>query len=293
MKTSKTLPVLFILAAAVMWGCIGVFVKRQTADGMTSAQITAVRCLVISLLTLIVILATDRSRLKIRPRDAGWFIANGLCSIYVFYTAYQSAIARTSMPTAVALLYTAPAFVLILSVIFFKEKLNGVKILSVVLSIAGSALVSGIIGGLVFEIGGIGLGLLSGLGYALYSIFSKVILKRYHPFANLFYSFLVAAAAGLATCDLPEMAKLFSASKGTLGTALLNGLITGFISYMLYTVGLTKVRASRAAVYASVEPVVATLIGVFVYSEVLALPGVIGICMVIAAILVQNLSSDT
>lgn len=260
---------------------------------MTSAQMTTMRCLVISLLTLAVILATDRSRLKIRLKDAGWFLANGICSIYVFYTAYQSAIARTSMPTAVALLYTAPAFVLILSIIFFHEKITGAKCLSVVLSIAGSALVSGIIGGLVFEIGGIGLGLLSGLGYALYSIFSKVILKRYHPFTNIFYSFLTAAIAGMLTCDFGGMVRLFSASHRTLAIALLNGLITGFISYMLYTIGLTRVRASRAAVYASVEPVVATLIGVFMYNETLGIYGIIGICMVITAIIVQNVGSES
>ena len=65
MKNSKALPVVFILAAAVMWGCIGIFVKSLTEAGMTSAQITTVRCLVISIMTFIVIMATDRSRLKI------------------------------------------------------------------------------------------------------------------------------------------------------------------------------------------------------------------------------------
>ncbi len=283
------MPILLILAAAVMWGAIGVFVRPLTSAGMTSRQITAVRCLVNAGCMLILILLTDRSRLRVHRKDFGWFLANGLGSVFVYVTAYQAAIPLTSMPTAVALLYTAPAFVMIFSVLFFRERFTAVKGLSVVLSIAGSALVSGILGGFSGSLPGIGLGLLSGICYALYSIFSVVILKKYHAFTNVFYSFLIAGLAGLFTCDLPALGKVLASSPSVPAWAVLNGVVTGFLAYVFYTVGLSKVHASRAAIYASLEPVVATILGVTLYGDRLDVAGAVGIAMVVTAIVIVNI----
>ena len=292
MRQKNGLYVILIIAAAVMWGCIGVFIRHLSAFGLTSRQITVIRCIVNAGLMFVLILVTDRSRFRISLRDIGWFLLNGVGSIFLFYTAYQSAITMTSMPTAVALLYTAPAFVLIMSVLFFHEKMTSVKAAAVILSIVGSALVSGIIGGLVFHPAGIALGLLSGFGYALYSIFSTVILKKYHAFTNVFYSFSFAAIAGLLTCDIGSMAKTFSREPKAIAWGLACGIVTGFLSYLIYTIGLTRVPASRAAVYASIEPVVATLLGVLVYKEKLSAFGAIGIGCILFAIVLMNLFEE-
>ena len=284
--------IIMILAAAIMWGCIGIFTRHLTAYGYTSLQITCFRCCINVVLMLILICATGRTRLRIRLRDLGWFAANGLCSILVFYTAYQSSITLTSMPTAVALLYTAPAFVMIFSVIFFGERFTTIKVIALILSVAGSALASGIAGGMVFNRAGILLGLLSGLGYALYSIFGTVILKKYHPFTNVLYSFAFAAAGSLCICHPAEMMKKVSAAPDSIPWIIGCVLVTCTLSYVLYTVGLSKVPASRAAIYACVEPVVATLLGIVVYKEHSDFFSVAGVMMVIGAILILNFSGE-
>lgn len=290
-KQNTHLYVVMILAAAVMWGCIGVFIRHLNAYGYTSRQITAMRCVINVPLMFLLILLTDKSRFRMRLRDIGWPLVNGLCSILVFYTAYQASITLTSMPTAVALLYTAPAFVMILSVIFFHEKFTVVKAVVLVLSVAGSALASGIIGGMVFQMTGILLGLLSGLGYALYSIFGTVILRKYHAFTNVFYSFIFAAAGSLCICDLPDMMGKMRQEPASLPWIFGCAAVTCFLSYLLYTTGLSVIPASRAAIYACIEPVVATLIGILIYKEKTGAAGIVGIIMVIAAILLLNLAT--
>lgn len=280
-----------ILIAGVMWGCIGVFIRHLNAYGFTSMQITSLRCVINVILMFLLILVTDRSRFVIWKEDIGWFAANGLCSILVFYTAYQSAITRTSMPTAVALLYTAPAFVMIMSVMFFHEKFTAVKAAALILSVAGSALASGIAGGFVANTGGILLGLLSGFGYALYSIFGTVILRKCHPFTNVFYSFIFAGAGSLCICDLPDLIRKIKAAPASIPWIIGCVVVTCFLSYLLYTIGLSVIPASRAAIYACVEPVVATLIGILIYKDKTGAAGILGIIMVIAAILLLNVSS--
>ena len=289
MKSQKNpVYVIMIILAGIMWGCIGIFIRHLNAYGLTSLQITSTRCVLNVLLMAILILLTDKSRFHIRLRDLGWFAANGLCSILVFYTAYQSSITLTSMPTAVALLYTAPAFVMILSVILFHEKLTTVKMVALVLSVGGSALVSGIVGGMVFNRTGILLGLLSGLGYALYSIFGTIILRKYHAFTNVFYSFVFAAAGSICICHPADMAGKIGKTPAVIPWIVGCALVTSFLSYLFYTAGLSKVQASRAAVYVCIEPVVGTVLGMLLYKEKLGAAGFAGIVMVLTAILLLN-----
>ena len=289
----EKLSVLLVLAAAAMWGCIGIFVRHQNALGVDAKQITSVRCLTCSLLILLLILATDRSKLKVNPKDFGWFLANGILSIYIFNTAYQASITLVSLSTAVVLLYTAPAFVMLMSVLFFHERFTWVKGLCLVLCIGGSALVSGIAGGMELNLPGVGLGLVAGIGYALYSIFSSVILKKYHPFTNIFYTFLIAGIAGVLTSDAAGTFRMMAGSAEAFLWMVSGGVLTGFLAYAAYTTALQYMNPSKAAILASLEPVVATLVGIFVYKEPVTLISGIGILMVFAALILSNLPGKT
>ena len=289
----EKISVLFVLVAAFMWGCIGIFVRHLNAFGLEATQITATRCLTCALLMLVLLAVTDRKRLKIQKEDTKWFLANGILSIYVFNSAYHAAISMISLSTAVVLLYTAPAFVMMMSVIFFRERFTWVKGLCLVLCIGGSALVSGVTGGMDRNILGIGLGLLSGIGYALYSIFSSVILKKYHPFTNIAYTFLIAGIAALITCDVGSMIQILRNSPGAIWWAVGNGAVTGFLAYAAYTMALRHMKASKASIIATLEPVVATLVGIFLYQETLSLAGGAGILMVFAALILSNLPEKT
>ena len=66
------------------------------------------------------------------------------------------------------------------------------------------------------------------------------------------------------------------------------GVLSCFVPYLLYTYSLTGLENGRASVLASVEPVVASLIGVFVYHEKLTIPAAVGIVLVLSAILLLN-----
>lgn len=280
---------LLVLSAAVMWGCIGLFVRHLNAFGFDAMQITAVKCLVNSGLMLLFILLTDREKLRIHRKDMGWFFANAICSIYIFNTAYNAAITMISLSAAVVLLYTAPVFVMLMSVVFFHESFTKRKALCLVLCVGGSALVSGLATGVRLHTVGILLGLVSGIGYACYSIFSGVIVKRYHPFTNVFYTFLIAGLAAALSCDVKEAIQLLTGSREAMFWMMSNSVITSFLPYITYTTALLYINPSKAAILASLEPVVATLVGVFVYKEMITFSGGLGILMVFAALVLSSL----
>jgi drug/metabolite transporter (DMT)-like permease len=67
------------------------------------------------------------------------------------------------------------------------------------------------------------------------------------------------------------------------------GVLSCFVPYMLYTYSLTGLENGRASILASVEPVVASLLGVFVYHEKMTLASAAGVLLVLSAILLLNL----
>lgn len=280
---------ILVLAAAVMWGCIGIFVRHLSAAGFGAMQITAVKCLGNAGLMFLYLLLTDRRKFVVHRKDFGWFLANAICSIYIFNTAYNAAITMISLSTAVVLLYTAPVFVMLMSVVLFKECFTKRKGICLVFCVGGSALVSGIMSGVDLHWLGLSLGLVSGMGYACYSIFSGVIVKRYHPFTNVFYTFLIAGIVAACSCDMGEACTLLFTSKENLVWMAANSVFTSFLPYVTYTTALQYINPSKAAILASLEPVVATLVGVFVYGEMVTWTSGLGILLVFAALVLSSL----
>ena len=68
------------------------------------------------------------------------------------------------------------------------------------------------------------------------------------------------------------------------------GLVTTAVPYIVYNFGLSSMENGKAAIIASIEPVVATLIGFFVFHETLTLGNLAGILLVLGAIAVSNLA---
>ena len=60
------------------------------------------------------------------------------------------------------------------------------------------------------------------------------------------------------------------------------------IPFLAYTLGLRTVEASKAGILATIEPMVATLIGMLVFSEPLTLLSGLGIVLILAAVILLN-----
>lgn len=280
-----------IITAGILWGTMGIFVRTLGAWGFSTIQITAFRIILGALMYFIFLAVTDRSKIKIKWRDIPLFIGLGIGSIFLMSVSYFSTIQLTSLSVAAILLYTAPIFVMIMSVLFLKEKMSGRKVLALMAAFAGCVCVTGI--GADVKIGTVGIatGLLSGISYALYSILGTFALRKYHPYTVSAYAFGFAAIAELCLCNVPEMAHQVSEQvhpERVLGVAFLMAFVTAFAPYLLYTVGLKKIEAGKAAIMATVEPLVASVIGVLVFREALNAVSIVGIVLIILAIAILN-----
>ena len=281
---------ILIIIAGLFWGSMGIFVRHLNGLGFTSIQVACVRLVTAGIIFALILLIKDPKGFKISVKDIPLFLALGLVSILFFTCCYFTAIRLMTMSTAAILLYTSPIWVMVLSVIFLKEKITSRKIIALVLAFAGCVLVSGF-GGKVTVIGVL-VGLGSGLGYGLYSIFGTFALKKYSPFTVTCYTFLIAGLGSIFVSDPADLISKISSAESMpklFGFIILTAIVTAVIPFLLYTLGLNRTTASRAAVLATVEPAAATLFGFFVMKETTGVPAVLGIILVFAAIIVLSL----
>lgn len=277
----------FIIVAAFLWGIIGLFVQKLYGFGFTAFEIVTIRVISAALILTMYVLLKDRTLLKIHWMDTKYFVGTGICSIVFFNWCFFSAIRETSLSIAAILLYTGPAFVTILSRFIFKERMTMRKTMALGITFVGCSLVVGLFpaSGTSISFYGLLIGLGSGLGYALYSIFGKFALVKYQSLTITTYTFITASAFMLFFTDIAHLQRAFLDSH-----ILIYSLGLGFfptaLAYILYTLGLSRVESSRASITTTLEPVVASMIGVLLFGDALSLWQISGIVLVLLAVVI-------
>lgn len=291
----KKMAPVFILTAGVLWGIMGIFVRRLETYQFTSLQIASLRIIGGAAVFLLIAFMKDRKLLKIRPRDIVWFIGTGIASILLFTVCYFRTISMASLSVAAILLYTAPIIVMLMSLVVFKEKLTRQKAAALLLAFLGCVFVTGIGGSGHTPAAAVGFGLVSAFGYGLYSILGTFVLRRYGPVTVTTYSFLCGGVGALFICDLPDICRKIQSARRPGHVFLLivlTAVVTAVLPYLFYTIGLSSVRASSASIMASVEPVVATIAGCVVFGEALTPLSLTGVVLVVGAIVTLNIFPD-
>jgi drug/metabolite transporter, DME family len=289
----RVIPILLIAVSASLWGMIAIFVRTLSDVGFTSMEIVTLR--VVTALIILGMIGIFRypKQMKIKVSDVKLFVGTGILSIVFFNWCYFTSINQLNLSFAVILLYTSPAFVVILSSIFLHERMNKKKLIAVIGTVTGCILIAGVslndTG--TINLAGLVTGLGAGLGYALYSIFGKFALNKYTPFTVTLYTFLIAAIALLPITAIWEKARLLANGEVLLYSVGL-GLFPTVIAYICYTKGLEKVESSKAAIVATVEPVVATILSVFLYQEGFGLLQFIGTTVIILSVILINLPKE-
>ena len=288
----KRMASLNILAAGLLWGSMGIFVKGLTAAGLDTVTITAVRLVSAGAVLFLWLLIFDREKLKLPRKAIKWVLMSALFSVLAMSVLYFAAINLTSLSVAAILLYTAPVFVTVMSSLFFKEAFTLRKTAALLIAVTGCVLVTGLDGSVTPL--GVLAGLGSGFAYALYSIFGKCMLRYIHPFTATGYTFMLAGLFSLPFADFGAVTSLFGS--GNTGAAVLAstiGAVTAAAPYLLYTVGLRHTEAGRAAILATVEPMVATRLGICLFHEPLTLLKSLGILLIAGAIIILNIKNNS
>ena len=274
-----------ILLAAALWGIIGLWNRYLMAGGLSPTDIVVIRNFGGMMLLAVIFAVKDRTVFHVKREHLKYFFGTGVISVLLFTVCYFSCQKVCSLAVASVLLYTAPSFVVILSAILWKEPVTKRKLMALLLTLVGCALVCGVFsGGLTVTLVGILLGLGAGFFYALYSIFGRYALAHYSSMTVTVCTFLFAGPVSLVL--VPGSKTLAPALSQPNLWLVAAGLVvfSTVLPYVFYTKGLSRVEAGKASIMASVEPVVASLAGILAFGEPVNAATVAGIVCVLAGV---------
>ncbi len=275
------------LTAAALWATLGLFYHRLATHGLPHLTIVFFRAITAALMLFLALGWRRRSWLRIERRDWPLFAALGLFGVAAFFVVYIHAIALTGMGVAAVLMYTAPAWVTLVSAIFFEERLSKLKVGVLLLACTGCALV-----GRVYDLESVRLnllGVLAGLGagltYGLYTIFSKIAQRRYTAWTTLAYAL---GLGGLFMLPLQPLADVVRAvtSPVILFWLLMLGLVPTLVGGVAFNAALRRVSASDASIVATLEPAIAALLGWSFLGERTEPLQLLGAGLILAAVMI-------
>lgn len=274
------------VAAAALWGSSGIFAVRLFELGVTPTSVALFRMLLGTLFLVAWAVAFRRRSLALKGRDILLLLVGGGIPIAAFQVVYQLSIAAAGVPTTVALLYLAPVFVLVASVPLLKERptplravLSVAVVIGVWLTVLGADEVEAIFGTRSLVWGG-----LSGVCYAAYTLFGRFASPRWGTVPTAIYGSLGAAL--LLTATLPVLSPTVALPRGgqAWGLMVVFAFLTITLASLLFFDALRRIEASRVAIAAATEPVVAGLLATFVLSQGLSPMGWLGIGVVAAGV---------
>lgn len=287
MKKAAVVP---IVIATVFWGFIGYFSTTIKNAGLSTPQTLSVR-MTFAALALIVatLIANPKKGFRIGSlKDLLLLFGCGTITLTINNMFYFTSIERSGMSVAAVLMYTAPIFVMIMSAFIYKERITPIKVVALIVTFAGCALVSISSSKNTADPVGIACGLVSGITYAMYSIFANTLLKRYTSLTVVMYTYIFAALSSYFVAS-PFTTFPLMYSTGMTIYAMLFGIFCSAAAHGLYSLGMKYTEPSVASILATLELVMASIVGFFAFGQSLAWYNYIGIALVMAAVVMLNL----
>ncbi len=297
----------FILAAAAMWGTIGIFFTvLHFTYGLSALTIGFLRAGLAALFLFIGLGLWKRDALKLSRELVVLYVLFGLFGVAFFYVLNTEAVILTNVATASVLLYTAPVYVTLIAWRLWKEPLTTRKILAVIAAFIGCALVARVYDPGTLQLNGIGVlvAAAAGFTYALFTIFSKYLSTRASPWTTVTYSLFFGALflLPLQFLNIPLFGESSAQNAQSYQSVLyepfawlaLLGLCLGptLGSYAFFNMGLRTTPASVASVIATIEPVVAVIAGYLIFGQMLEPLQILGAVIIIGAALSLTLQKE-
>lgn len=262
---------LYVFLAAVLYSIGGLCIKLIPWHGMS---INGGRNIVSVLVVGSYLLLTHH-----RPRWNKW-IALGAVSVCGTNILFTLANKMTTAANAIVLQFTAPIFVIVLSLLFWRKKPQKLDIAVCAVTLLGvtcffvESLEAGDMLGNV-------LALVSGLSYA--GVFLLNDLPDADPISSVFWGDVCSAVVGL-----PYLIKETDFTALTLTSLVILGAFQVGVAYILMCEGLKTTPAVTASLISGIEPVLnPTLVAIF-YHEMIGLLSFVGAVIVVGAVVTYN-----
>jgi drug/metabolite transporter (DMT)-like permease len=274
-----------VLFSACCFGSIPVLITLATASGARLVDVLAWRYVLAALL----LVAVAGMKPVLAPGRRAWAVT-GLAGSGQAAIAFVSLSALRFIPAATLtfLFYTYPAWVAVIAAVRGAERLTGLRMLALGLSLAGIALMVGTPG-----TGGLHpLGVLLALSSALlYAIYIPLIDRLGRGLAPAVTSAYASAGAGaiLVVVALAQGGLALRFAPIGWAAVLVLAVVSTVLAFIAFLRGLAEIGPVRTAIVSTIEPFWSALLGSVVLGQQIGPRTLAGGTLIAAAVIVLQL----
>jgi drug/metabolite transporter, DME family len=270
-----------IALAAAGWALAAIVARRLFDSGVSPLDLSAARSVIAGLgLAPVLFRSHITDRLPVLH-----VICLGL-SIALVNATYYLAIERLPVAVAIVLQYTAPVLVVGWTALIWRRPLSGEVLVALVAAVVGVVLVVELLGGDVgaLSAAGIGFGLASAVLFGAYSLLAEPASRVYGALGAMARAFAIASIFWVLVQVLrgPPQELLIWRNAPEI---LFVGIAGTLLPFLLYVWGIGRVRAERATIAATLEPVFAAAAAWIWLGQTLKLTQLLGGVLVLGAVL--------
>lgn len=281
-----------LLLTAIFWG--GTFIAgRIVAKDVDPFSAAFLRFAIASVFLLLLILKVEGRLPAIKTSQIVPVIALGMTGVFAYNVFFFRGLKIINAGRAGLIVAMTPGLIAILSSYFFKEKLNLIKIIGIIISVTGAVIV--ITRGKLFEIinGNIGLGELyifcCVLSWVAYSLIGKAVITDFSPLVLVAYSSIIGTVGLFAPAYFNGVMHnlIHYTARDWLGIFYLAffGTVVGFVWYYE---GIKKIGPTKAALFINFVPASAVLLAFLILAEPITLSLLIGTILVTSGVYLTN-----
>jgi DME family drug/metabolite transporter len=279
-----------VVAASTLWAVAANVASSLFQTGVNSFDLAGVTTIIATVaLTLVQIARKGLPALSIRPAQ---FVLGILFTLFV--AADYLAIERLPVAVAIVLIFTSPVLVVLWTAIVSRRLPSRQVLIALALSAIGVALVSQLLAGnlAAFNWFGVSVGVSTALLFAAYTLLSGQLSTTSSATIGLLKTFCVSSLLWggyfgihgfpVALVELQILPKV-----------IYMGIAGSLLPYLLYLWGMKHLQAERAAIVATIEPVIAAGLAWIWFGQSLTILQMLGGALILVAITLLRLRKSS
>jgi drug/metabolite transporter, DME family len=284
-KKTRLKGFVFVFLAVLIYSGQSVIARSVLIAGFSPMLLAALK-LISGFITLSIMILVMRRKLHFDIKDLPAWLVLGIVGGAGFAITLSYSFSIQGASQGIIYLYTAPAFTVILSHFYLKEKITRNKLIAVLLVLIGTVAVALGSGGSSFEFSFIGLlfGLGSGLSYGFFSVIGKKLSAKYDSWNLNFFYILIGSVAVFPILGFFDWPSLINNNLNLLLWVFLYGaMIFGFGNYF-FMKSMNYLEAGEIMIFANFEPVLSVIFASLILAEKLMPLQIVGFIFVLTAI---------
>jgi drug/metabolite transporter (DMT)-like permease len=292
MKKTVVYPLLAF--AAIVWGISFILTKELFVSeaNITVLIILTFRLLLATAITIPTLLLFKKLE-PIKKSDLKWFLILAFLEPFIYSICETNGVKLVSGSMSSIIVATIPLFVPFGMAAAYKEKVRGVTLIGILMSLIGLSVMLFLGGENNLDMNPRGIAWLFGavLTAVVFTIVLVKLVGRYKPFTITAYQNLFGCLYFIPLMLLIDGGNLplLSYSPKMIGLLVVLGVFCSTVAYVFYNMGVEHLGATSACIFTNAIPVFSLIAAILIGQETLTWSKPVGIVIVIAGVVIAQI----